>query len=78
MCKIPDQILKLMEDSKPDAKRAAFAWFNKCDLDEIQKEKIVLVECERVESFIEYANKKGVHPSGGALSQDFKSQYLYL
>jgi hypothetical protein len=35
MCKIPDQILKLMEDSKPDAKQAAFAWFNKCDLDEI-------------------------------------------
>ena len=78
MCKIPQPILQLMEDVKPDAKKAAFAFFNKCDLEEIQKEKIVLVEMERVESFIDYANQRGVHPSGGAFTNDLKSQYLYL
>ena len=67
-----------MEDTKKDAKAAAYAWFNKCDLEEIQKEKIVLVDMDRVESFIDYANKKGVHPSGGAFTLDMKAQYLYI
>ncbi len=78
MCKIPQPILQLMEDVKPDTKKAAFAFFNKCDLEEIQKEKIVLVETERVESFLNYAKEKGVIPCGGAMSSDLKSQYFYV
>ena len=76
--KVPQRVKDLLNETKGETKKAAWNFFNKCDLADLQNDKICLVECERVESFIEYANKKGVHPSGGALSQDFKSQYLYL
>ena len=67
-----------MEDTKKDAKAAAFAFFNKCDLTDLQKDKICKVETERVESFLKYANEKGVHPCGGAITNDLKAQYFYV
>jgi hypothetical protein len=75
---IPQQILNLMEDTKDDARKAAIAWFNKCDLQDLIDTKLCLVEMDRVESFLNYAKSKGVIPNGGAVTENMKSQYFYI
>lgn len=75
---IPQQILNLMEDTKDDARKAAIAWFNRCDLQDLIDTKLCLVEMDRVESFLNYAKSKGVIPNGGAVTENMKSQYFYI
>jgi hypothetical protein len=67
-----------MKDTKEDAKQAAYAWFNKCDLQDLIDTKICLVDMDRVESFINYAKSKGVIPNGGAFTENMKAQYFYV
>lgn len=75
---IPQRILDLMKDTKEDAKKAAFDWFNRCDLQDLQENRVVTVENERVDSFMKYAREKGVQPSLGLGTFDGKSRCLFL
>ena len=75
---IPQKILDLMRDTREDTKQAAFNWFNKCDLMDLQKDRVVTVENERVDSFMKYARDKGVEPSLGLGTFDGKSRCLFL
>lgn len=75
---IPKKIMDLMRDTREDAKKAAFNWFNKCDLEDLQKERVVTVENERVNSFMKYAREHGVYPSLGLGTFDGKSRCLFL
>lgn len=75
---IPKKIMDLMRDTREDAKKAAFNWFNKCDLEDLQRERVVTVENERVDSFMKYAREKGVQPSLGLGTFDGKSRCLFL
>lgn len=70
--------MQLLTECKEDTKKAAWAFFNKCDLEDLQRDKLCLVDMERRDSFLEYAKSKGVTPSGGAFSLDMKSQYFYI
>lgn len=75
---IPKSILDLIEEARDDAKQAAFAWFNKCDLEDLQRERVLTVENERVDSFMKYAREHGVYPSLGLGTFDGKSKCLFL
>lgn len=75
---IPQRILDLMKDTKEDARKAAYAWFNKCDLQDLIDTKLCLVDTDRVESFLEYAKSKGISPNGGAFTENMKGQYFYV
>lgn len=75
---IPKKIMDLMRDTREDAKKAAFNWFNKCDLEDLQRERVVTVENERVDSFMKYAREKGVQPSLGLGTFDGKCRCLFL
>ena len=75
---IPKPILDLIEETRDDAKQAAFAWFNKCDLEDLQRERVLTVENERVDSFMKYAREHGVQPSLGLGTFDGKSTCLFL
>lgn len=76
--KVPQRVKDLLSETKGETKKAAWNFFNKCDLADLQSNKICLVETERVESFLNYAKEKGVVPCGGAMSNDLKSQYFYV
>jgi hypothetical protein len=67
-----------MKDTKEDARKAAYAWFNKCDLQDLIDTKLCLVDMDRVESFLAYAKSKGISPNGGAFTENMKSQYFYI
>ena len=75
---IPQRRLDLMQDTKEDARKAAYAWFNKCDLQDLIDTKLCLVDMDRVESFLDYAKSKGISPSGGAFTENMKAQYFYV
>ena len=75
---IPEKIMNLMRDTREDSKKAAMAWFNKCDLQDLIDTKLCVVEMDRVESFLSYAKAKGVIPNGGAFTENMKAQYFYI
>lgn len=69
---------QLLAETKEDTKKAAYAFFNKCDLMDLQRDKLCKVDMDRRDSFIEYANSKGVYPCGGAFTDNMKAQYFYI
>ena len=71
-------INRLMAESRESHKEAAWAFFNKCDYRDLIDKKICLVDMARRNSFLEYANSKGIHPCGGAFTNDMKAQYFYI
>lgn len=71
-------INKLMAEAHEDTKKAAWAFFNKCDLCDLQNTRLCLVDMERVDSFLSYAKSKGVNPNGGAFTENMKAQYFYI
>jgi hypothetical protein len=75
---IPKKIMDLIEQTRDDHKEAAFNWFNECDLTDLQRDRVVTVENERVDSFMKYAREKGVQPSLGLGTFDGKCRCLFL
>lgn len=75
---IPQKILDLMEETREDSRKAAIAWFNKCDYCDLVNTGLCLVDTDRVDSFLEYAKAKGVNPNGGAFTENMKAQYFYV
>jgi hypothetical protein len=71
-------INQLMAESREDTRKAAYAFFNKCDYADLINEGSCVVDIDRCDSFLEYAKAKGVTPSGGAFTQDMKAQYFYV
>jgi len=71
-------INQLMKDSKESARKAAYAFFNKCDYCDLVNDGVCLVDIDRRDSFIEYAKAKGVTPNGGAFTENMKAQYFYV
>ena len=69
---------QLMTEVKEETKKAAYAFFNKCDYCDLVNDKICLVDVDRSDSFIEYAKSKGVTPNGGAFTENMKAQYFYV
>ena len=71
-------IMQLLTECKEDTKKAAYAWFNKCDLEDLKRDKLCLVDMDRIDSFLEYAKSKGINPSGGAFTTNMTAQYFYI
>lgn len=71
-------INQLMAESHEDTKKAAYAFFNKCDYCDLVNDGVCLVDMDRRDSFIEYAKSKGVIPNGGAFTENMKAQYFYV
>lgn len=71
-------INQLMTESHEETKKAAYAFFNKCDYADLVNDGLCVVDMDRRDSFLEYAKSKGVTPSGGAFTQDMKAQYFYV
>lgn len=69
---------QLLAETKEDTKKAAYAFFNKCDYCDLINSGLCLVDMDRRDSFLEYAKAKGVTPSGGAFTNDMKAQYFYV
>ena len=69
---------QLLAETKEDTKKAAYAFFNKCDYADLVNTGLCLVDMDRRDSFLEYAKAKGVTPSGGAFTNDMKAQYFYV
>lgn len=68
----------MIQDSKKDAKDDAYRFFNKCDLEDLKRDKICLVDTDRIESFISLAKSQGITPNGGAFTENMKAQYFYV
>jgi hypothetical protein len=71
-------INQLMAESHEETKKAAYAFFNKCDYADLVNDGLCVVDMDRRDSFLEYAKAKGITPSGGAFTQDMKAQYFYV
>lgn len=67
-----------MTESREDTRKAAYAFFNKCDYADLINNGSCVVDIDRCNSFLEYAKSKGINPSGGAFTQDMKAQYFYV
>lgn len=70
-------IISVLTNSE-DTKKSAWLFFNKCDLQDLKRDKLCLVDMNRRESFLEYAESQGVHPCGGAFTDNMKAQYFYI
>ena len=71
-------INQLTVESREDTRKAAYAFFNKCDYADLINDGLCVVDMDRRDSFLEYAKAKGVTPLGGAFTQDMKAQYFYV
>ena len=71
-------INQLMTETKEETKKAAYAFFNKCDYCDLVNDGVCLVDMDRRDSFLEYAKSKGVTPNGGAFAENMKAQYFYI
>jgi len=71
-------INKLMAESREDTRKAAYAFFNKCDYTDLVNDGLCVVDMDRRDSFLEYAKSQGINPNGGAFTQDMKAQYFYI
>lgn len=43
----------------------------------LKRKSLVLVPVANVLEFVNYCNERGIYPSGGALSNDGKFQFIY-
>ena len=71
-------INQLTVESREDTRKAAYAFFNKCDYADLINDGLCVVDMDRRDSFLEYAKAKGVTPLGGTFTQDMKAQYFYV
>ena len=71
-------INQLKTETKEETKKAAYAFFNKCDYCDLVNDGVCLVDMDRRDSFLEYAKSKGVTPNGGAFTEDMKAQLFYV